>query len=363
MIFKKNQVEFSSEKHKDIWRCGVLILPQELSLSGKVRALIDADLFESCKQMRLFMLHSLSDMYENVERYQPTPKKYVEFWYRIVSAYGSGELRGEKLIFDADKWERLFATKMDVYYDSVFTNTGIQIKTDDKSVVIVSSLYPKMFRAMKEMAGFVRARKEKASEENSFHFCDFRKICPGYKYGKSEKRIYMREIEDRIPLLLAAEHKKTALEFVAYLHDKKIKLKWTGLQNNYNETGQTHINRGICYIGLSDIYQRGNKGGWLICLVLANMAQYEDAIISEGLQEFILNNIYYCDRTPVDACNGGEKSVYACHRGINLRLLNKEIEYVCRLRNRNGVSVFVHDPDEEVLEKIKRLVEFEIGAV
>jgi len=217
---------------------------------------------------------------------------------------------------------------------------------------------------MKAMQVYVRAKKERASLENSFQICDFRKLCPDYKYGKADKRAYLREVEDRIPLLLAGDKREIAQEFAAYLRDRKINLKWTGIQNNYSETGATYgESKGICYVGLADTNSRGNKDGWHVSVTLANLDHYEATVMQEGLQDFIWNHIFICDKTVVNACNGGEKSIYACHRGKDVVVMGKEVKYVCRIRNQSRVSVHIFDPDVTAISHLKRLIELEQAAI
>ena len=361
MIFDKNQTEFPSEKHKTIWYCGVLVLPEELSLSDKVKALLDTELFESCKQMRLFILHSLSEMYDNLEDNSFDPYQYVNLWLNIFANVLDEEVFDNDGVIISSKRSFPFATKMIKLYGKVLANTGVEIKINDNSVKITNALYPKMFRAIKEMQKYVRVKKERASLENSFTLCDFRKICPEYKYDKPEKRAYMREIEDRIPLIMESSTKPMALEFATYLRDRKINLKWTGIQNSYSTTGQVYgTGKGICFIGFGDAYNEGRnkKDGWVIGVTLENMNQYETELMDKGLHEFILDNIYFCDKTPKSACNGGE-GIHACRRGKDLMILGKEVEYICRLRNRKHISVYVYDPDKTTIDKIKTLLELE----
>ena len=359
MRLDKNQTEFPTEIHKTIWYCSVLILPEELSLSDKVKTLMDAELFESCKQMRLFMLHSLSNMYENAENNNFDPYQYFSIWLNIFDNILDEEIFDDRIVITSSKRIVPLSTKIKKLFDKVLDNTGVEIKINDNIVEITSVLYPQMFPAMKAMQKHVRAKKERTSMENSFQLCDFRKICPGYKYGKSEKRAYMREIEDRIPLILKSCMKPAAMEFAAYLRDKKIKLKWTGIQNTYSETGQVHIGQGLCYVGLGDTYLAGKKDGWIICVPLPNIDRYQETIDNEEMKDFIWNNIYLCGaETQADACNGGE-SIHGCHRGVDLMVLRKEVKYACRLRNKKNISVYVHDPDEVAIGNIKTLLELE----
>lgn len=362
MEFDKNQTEFPSEKHKAVWCRGVVVLPEELSLSEKVKELMDGDLFESCRQMRLFMLHILSDMYENAESYDFGPQQIFHFLLYEVSKSLEPEAY-DCINTTSPIWSRDTDVKAKGIYANVMANTGIVSTVFEDKVKITNTLYPKMFRAMKEMQKYVREKKERISMENSFQTCDFRRICSGYKYDKTERRIYMREIEDRIPLILESSAKPAALDFAAYLRGRKINLKWTGIQNNYSQTGKTYGGQGLCYIGLGDTYQGGKKDGWLIVLPLPNIEEYKETLISEGLQHFIWDNIFICNTTPANACNGGEKSIHACQRGVNLTVLDKEIIFACRYRSWKHISVYIHDPDETAINNAKRLLELEQKAL
>ena len=403
MPFDKNQTDFPTQKHKRIWYCGVLIMPEELTLSDKVKALMDADLYESCRQMRLFMLHSLSDMYENAERYDFKPWQLFSFWLNIADngvmhgalemreaqaaheaqaaygayetqvAHGSQAAHGtrdtqvalealDRLEIASSKLSKSVAANAKGLYEDVLANTGIEFIEQDGIVAVTNKLYPKMFRAMKAMQKYVREKKERASLENSFQICDFRKICPGYKYDKAEKRLYMRELEDRIPLILEGDTKTAALEFAAHLRAKNINLKWTGIQNGFSETGQTHYGQGLCHIELRNDYWEDKSKSWRVCVPMPNIEAYRDTLIQESLQHFIWDHIYICNKTAVNACNGGEKSIYACHRGIDITVLGKEIVYACRLRNGRHISVYAYDPDEPKVGHIKRLLELEQAA-
>jgi len=359
MLFDKNQTDFPTPKHRRIWYCGALIMPEELSLSDKVRALMDADLYESCRQMRLFMLHLLCDMYENAERYDFEPWQIFGFWLNMAD----NEIRhGESDRLDVTTTMRgkSMAANAKGLYAGNLANTGVEFIARDDKIEIENKLYPRMFRAMKALQQYVRVKKERAGLENSFQICDFRKICPGYKYDKTEKRLYMRELEDRIPLIAEAGAKAAAMDFAAYLRGKNINLKWTGIQNGFSETGQTHYGQGLCHIELRNDYWEDKSKSWRICVPMPNIDAYKETIINEGFQDFIWNNIYICNKTAVNACNGGEKSVYACHRGINITVLDKEIAYACRLRNGRHTSIYVYDPDATAIGYIKRLLELEL---
>jgi hypothetical protein len=336
-------------------------MPEELSLSDKVKASMDAGLYESCRQMRLFMLHTLSDIYENAGRYDFAPWQLFSFWLNLAGNELSHD-EYDRLDVTQSMRGKSIAANAKGLYANVLANTGVEFIVREGKTEIINRLYPKMFRAMKAMQKYVREKKERASLENSFQICDFRKICPGYIYGKTEKRLYMREIEDRIPLIVEGGAKAVALDFAAYLRDRKINLKWTGIQNGFSETGQTHYGQGLCHIELNKDYWEHENKSWRVCVPLPNIDAYKETAIGEGLRDFICDHIYICNKTAADACNGGEKSIYACHRGIDITVLDKKIAYACRLRNGRNISIYVYDPDGPEIGYIKRLLELEQAA-
>jgi hypothetical protein len=153
------------------------------------------------------------------------------------------------------------------------------------------------------------------------------------------------------------------MDFIAFLRSQKIRLKWTTIQNSYSETGQVHMGQGLIYIGLGDTYMTGRKDGWLVCVPLEKLDSYRETVLREGLDAFIQNNLYICTAaTQADACNGGEGK-YGCKRGVDMDILGKQVSYVCRLRSRKRIAVYVHDPDISAITCIKRLIELEKEAV
>ena len=105
MIFDKSQTEFSSENQKAVWQYAVKILPKEISLSEKIKGLMDADLFESCRQMREFMFDTLQIIYEDADYYDINPQSYFRFWFDLVDiARHSGEIIDDCLVISFAKW-------------------------------------------------------------------------------------------------------------------------------------------------------------------------------------------------------------------------------------------------------------------
>jgi hypothetical protein len=234
MDFNKNQVNFKSEKHQNIWQYGVLVLPSEITLNEDIKAMMNEDLFESCKQMRFFIIQSLSFMYENADSYQIEPQKYFRFWYDLLTIVNhSGEVNGERLIINFSKWKKVkwqkyYVDRMDDWYENIFAKTGIKIKVSEETLEITNSLYPKMFCAMEKLLNKSRYLKEKVSADNSFFYCDFRKICPEYKSDKTKD---INDIEDKISTVLDGKVKADALKFITYLKNNKMSPKYAKINN------------------------------------------------------------------------------------------------------------------------------------
>ena len=364
MTFDINQTEFPSNKHKEIWYWAVQILPEELCLSDKVKVCLDsmdAELFEGCRQMRLFLLHSLGEMYVNAEKYNFTPHGYLIYCLFFVNKMPQCDY-----VIKDEKWKMNHTE-----YEKIFSKAGMEValKTDSNLLtkneyVITNTLYPKMFRAMHEMFLYSRKRKEH-SQESSFIKCDFRKICPGYKYAKGEARIYMRGLTDRIPLCLNGEMREAAYDFAAFISANKLPLKPAYGLSGWSSTGLSYNSSSPIYIRLHDMDflspackdaedpKIGNK--WIAGIHLVNIEKYTDTIIAEGLQDFVWNNFYPCASLRGGDCNK------KCYPGYTRTVLGKEITQLCRhFAHKTIPFTYVYDPDMAAMKKIKKLLELEI---
>ena len=74
MLFDKNQKEFPTKMHYNIWFVGTQIMPLEITLLNETKDNLPAYMAKSCEQMQKFFLHLLSDMYENIDLYSPLPE-------------------------------------------------------------------------------------------------------------------------------------------------------------------------------------------------------------------------------------------------------------------------------------------------
>ena len=212
MIFDKNQKEFQSKLHEAIWEAGIHILPLELTLTAEVRSSIPSYLVESCEQMQKFFLHLLNDVYENPEIYMPLPENRLGVQCKIIIPFIDLAITGEaeednltinRVIFDklVDKLKNNrayenYRTKGSLEQRTkIFERNGMKYEYNNGNAVMTNSIYPNMFYAMRELAQ--KTLKEKRSGDNSFTYCDFRKLCKGYKYDKYESALAFLSDEQR----------------------------------------------------------------------------------------------------------------------------------------------------------------------
>ena len=182
-------------------------------------------------------------------------------------------------------------------------------------------------------------------------------------------------IEDMIPDFLDGDMKERALDFAQYLRANKMKPVWT-LTNQWKAV---YRGKCICYIALVPAEtgyitqdSAGNRVAenvrWLITPYLEHIKEYEDAIISEGLQHYILDHAIYCAHAfkyprKKDApavknygliypCN-----IWNCAPGMDVEVCGVQIKNKCRNGNRR--HYFFKDPDAAEIDAIKRLLEME----
>jgi len=151
------------------------------------------------------------------------------------------------------------------------------------------------------------------------------------------QRVLKPKIEEVIPLYVPAASQQTTLAFVAWLRQQKMSPAWSGVHNAWDAKckGKT-----ICKISL-------HNGGWSALLYLHDMHRYENAIISEGLQEIILSRLHECNY-----CFGGKNH---CVGGFNLTVLGINFTGICD----RGAYPSFPNPDNTMVDDIKTLIKFE----
>ena len=153
------------------------------------------------------------------------------------------------------------------------------------------------------------------------------------------------KVEDVVPLIVDGKNQKNALGLIAWLRKNKMAPGWSGVHNAWDAKckGKT-----ICKISLrSDGWAiNDTKGTWHVELYLKNMKQYEDLILSEGLQDIILSRLHGCKY-----CLSGTKH---CVGGFDRTILGKKFNGIC-----NSLYPGIFDPDKAMIANIKKLLEFE----
>jgi len=159
-----------------------------------------------------------------------------------------------------------------------------------------------------------------------------------YQQQKADKPL----IENQIQQCLTEDAQSTALDFVTWLKDSKIKPTWS-LTNQWqsNCKGKT-----ICIVCV-------DNGKWSIRLCLRNSNEYKDLAIENKLQEFVCDKMQRCTICN-HKCNSGTNS------GANVVILGKELENICYgaiYTGRNWVEF--ENPNADVVEKLKQLIVWE----
>jgi len=168
-------------------------------------------------------------------------------------------------------------------------------------------------------------------------------------------------VEDLFPEHLDDGMIKPALDFVAHIRASKMKPVWT-LTNQWKAV---YKGRNICRISLSP-WSEFKKYKWVVTAYLEHIKEYEEDVISEDLQNFLWDNVFYCVQKPKDLPPAEEFRNYAlkypcnlwgCAPGKTVTVCGKELTNICC--NGNRQHFWFHDPDNATLEAIKRLLELE----
>ena len=178
-------------------------------------------------------------------------------------------------------------------------------------------------------------------------------------------------VEDIAAEYLESGMAQLTVDFAGYLRANKMKPSWV-LSNQWRAV---YKGRQICRV---TIYQKHmltdekylastcKKSKWVITAYLENLGKYEDIVISENLQKFLWDNVFYCVQKPVDSlppvgmrnhalsypCN-----IWGCAPGKNITVCGEELTNICR--NGNRQYFWFHDPDEATVAAVKRLLELE----
>ena len=171
-----------------------------------------------------------------------------------------------------------------------------------------------------------------------------------------KKRPYL---DETIEMILEGETKEIARDFATFLRENKIRLKRAYGEHHWSSTGKSYGGGGLCSINLLDGKKKLYTG-----IELKNIAQYEETVISEELQDFVLSGIkYYCGCT-TRCCRGegritvfGKEIAGICkiEMGDNLNVDLSKIELA------DHVKIYFNNPDRETMAKLIRLLELELS--
>jgi len=168
--------------------------------------------------------------------------------------------------------------------------------------------------------------------------------------------------EDIVPEYLVGGMAESAIQFAAWLRANKMKPAWV-LTNQWRAV---YKGRGICRITLTQPQIKDPQWQWIVTAYLERLNDYEEIVVSENLQRFLWDNVYYCVQKPKDSPPAEEFRHYAlkwpcniwgCAPGKNITVCGKELTNICR--NGNRQFFWCHDPDDETITALKRLLELE----
>jgi hypothetical protein len=322
MAFDKNQREFPSETHEKIWRFGVHLMPLDVTLPSEVRNLLPSDLIEGCEQMYTFLLSILQEMYERAEPY--SAQSMFRFWIDLSLL---GVIKDHKLVIDCGKWEESFSRDLSLDSDSfrlqLIEKAVIMIEKDKDGVILSSTIYPKMLYAMNEMAKLVIKGKK---IDNSFSYCDFKKLCKQYKYDKYKNAQVFLSDEGKAVADLLDEYTK---EFGLV---RKMSPTFFGKGYSYDYLYKdTHILHIICGPSTSDYY----SANLLLELSTPYVVKQPQTINNlfftflenepDEFKDFFYNYLRQCNLCNPKTCGGGDfvkivgKVARLCGCGPNFR--------------------------------------------
>ena len=175
------------------------------------------------------------------------------------------------------------------------------------------------------------------------------------------------KIEDVIPLIVDNDKQNDALNLAVWLRENNMSPGWSGVHNAWDSKCK---GRTICKISLveSGWYGENTKCSWLVTPYLENIEKYEQEIINEGIKHYVLDNVIYCVQTSrMERPNDLPKmkhyglnfpcNIWGCAPGKTITLLGTRIENKCQNMNRR--HIWFTDPDGDMLDVIKRLLELE----
>jgi len=152
-------------------------------------------------------------------------------------------------------------------------------------------------------------------------------------------------IEDAINQSLDGDMKNNALNLVAYVRENNIKFRWGGTTNTWKARFK---GRAFCFIRVDTEHTEINA--WHAAVNLPHFREYENYIISEGLQDEIFENLNHCN------------CPHKCGEGPEINMaFGKEITRCGGFKF--GLNYYSSgEPDKAMVERMKWLLDLEIKA-
>jgi len=183
---------------------------------------------------------------------------------------------------------------------------------------------------------------------------DEKTVIP-YKVAKGNRP----KIEEVITYCLDGDMQKAALDFAEWMRENKMPLK-IGSSSTRNQ-GAVYKGEQICTVivyGEDDwkhVGQRnpGDSLYWTVTPKLNYMDRYEDAAVSEGLENILWDNVNICQNHSGNkmGCSPDKK----CAGGRDLTILGKVFHGVTWCYPHS----IIKNPDEAAIKAIKKLLELE----
>ena len=170
---------------------------------------------------------------------------------------------------------------------------------------------------------------------------------------KTQKELKPK-IDDVLPYFFENDELETALNFIAYLRANKLNPRWSGVHNTWSSSCKGKV---ICFIRLGAIWhaeKKVDKIKWEIAPNLINIDSYENKIIENNIQNYIWDGLAYCQ-----SCVNSDGMMRGCSPGINKTVLKKDITSICGGFYNGRKPISFQNPDETVINHIKKLLEWE----
>ena len=157
------------------------------------------------------------------------------------------------------------------------------------------------------------------------------------------QKVTKPNIEDVFPCYVDGEALKTALDFITYLRENKMKPSWT-LHNAWKCTYKSEV---LYYIRLP-LWRKE----WTFTPYIHNINEYEDKIDNEEMRKRILGSLWYANPN----CENKQKR--GCECDYHRELFGKQV-HLCRGHSMWGYTAWFNSPNETEIEWIKMLLALE----